>query len=256
MTTEKDKHKSNATTEKETNKLKQQSKQLKVSRTNIKTLKLFSTNGAGIVNGKIDSLKHEVKTVGATVVTLQETHCKRKGKIQLDNMVVFEAIRNKKGGGTLCAIHEDLDPKLIEEYNDPFELLVVEVKGNKRVITGYGPQETWEEEKRVPFFLKLEEEIVRATMIGKSVIIEMDANAKLGPNHIPEDPHEISANGKLLEGIIQRQNLFVVNGSRKCQGNITRKRTTKNTVEESVIDVVLVSSDLIENLESLVVDED
>ena len=133
---------------------------------------------------------------------------------------------------------------------------MVEVKRNKRIISGYGSQETLEEAKRVQFFLKLEHKIVKSTMIGKSVIIKMDANAKLGLKHIPEDPHEISANGKLLEGIILRQNLFVVNGSRKCQGNITRKRTTKNTVEESVVDVVLKSSDLIENFESLVVDED
>ena len=41
--------------------------------------------------------------------------------------VVFEAIRAKKGGGTMIAIHEDLNPKLVEEYNDDFELLVVEI---------------------------------------------------------------------------------------------------------------------------------
>ena len=82
---------------------------------------------------------------------------------------------------------------------------MVEVKGNKRIITGYGPQEAWEEERRLPFFLKLEEEIVKAVMAGKAVIIEMDANAKLGRKHIPEDPHEITPNGKLLEGIIERQ---------------------------------------------------
>ena len=84
----------------------------------------------------------------------------------------------------------------------------------------------------------------------------MDANAKVGPNHIPEDPHNISPDGKLLEGIIERQNLFVVNGSKKCKGNITRQRTTKKKVEKSVIDIVLVSSDLIDHLESLEIDED
>ena len=124
------------------------------------------------------------------------------------------------------------------------------------IITRYGPQETWEEERRLPFFLKLEEEIVKAVMAGKAVIIEMDANAKLGKKHIPDDPYEITQNAKLLEEIIERQNHFVVNGSRKCKGNITRKRTTKTRVEESIIDLVLVTSDLIGNIESLEVDED
>ena len=41
-------------------------------------------------------------------------------------------------------------PKLIEE----FELLVVKIKTGSdsvRVISGYGPQENWEEEKRLLF---------------------------------------------------------------------------------------------------------
>ena len=45
----------------------------------------------------------------------------------MPNFVVFEAIRKKKGGGTIVAVHQDLKPKLIEEYNDEFELLVVEI---------------------------------------------------------------------------------------------------------------------------------
>ena len=74
---------------------------------------------------------------------LQETHFTQKGKIKLDkNCVIFEAIRNKKGGGTALAVHEDLKPKLIQEYSDEFELLVVQIKtedGPIRLVTGYGP---------------------------------------------------------------------------------------------------------------------
>ena len=54
-----------------------------------KKLIVLSTNGAGIVNGKMDSLRNEVKAVGATVVTLQETHSRRKVRIQMDDIVVF-----------------------------------------------------------------------------------------------------------------------------------------------------------------------
>ena len=42
--------------------------------------------------------------------------------------VVFKAIRKAKYGGTMCAIREELNPKLIEEYDDPFVFLVVEVE--------------------------------------------------------------------------------------------------------------------------------
>ena len=44
----------------------------------------------------------------------------------------------------MLLVHEDLSPILIKEYNDSFELIVVEVKTQNspvRVITGYCPQE-------------------------------------------------------------------------------------------------------------------
>ena len=61
-----------------------------------KSHKLFSTNGAGVIKGKVVSLKNEVKATCATVVTIQETHCTHKGRIQIEGIVVFEAIRTKK----------------------------------------------------------------------------------------------------------------------------------------------------------------
>ena len=78
------------------------------------TVKLFSTNGAGIVRGKQQSLRNEVMNTQANIVTVQETHATQKGKINIPNFITFEAIRKKKGGGTMISVHEDLEPKLIE----------------------------------------------------------------------------------------------------------------------------------------------
>ena len=41
-------------------------------------------------------------------------------------------------------------------------------------MTGCGPQENWKEDKRRPFFIALEAEIVEAELYGISVIIKMD----------------------------------------------------------------------------------
>ena len=78
-------------------------------------LKIFSTNAASVINGKRESLKSEVLCAKSNVITLQETHARKKGSIQIPNFIVFEAIRTKKGGGTLIAAHEDLNPKMISE---------------------------------------------------------------------------------------------------------------------------------------------
>ena len=175
------------------------------------------------------------------------------------SFVIFEAIRTKKGGGTAIAVHENLKPKLIEEYSDDFEILVVEVKADKhdiRVISGYGPQENLEEDKRLPFFLALETEVEKATLAGKSIIIEIDANSKLGSKYIPSDPHDISPNGELLADIIDRNNLILGNGSQKCIGTVTRRRTTTNRTETSAIDVVMWSSDMNKHIVSVHIDED
>ena len=173
---------------------------------------------------------------------------------------MFESIRkNKEKGGSMLGVHVGLQPVLIQEYNDTFELIVVEVKvadRDVRVISGYGPQENWDLEERTPFYNSLEEEISAAELQGRSVIIAMDANAKLGPELVPGDPYEKSPNGSLLSVIMERHALCVVNGTvEKREGLITREKRTTLGLKQSVIDFVIVSSDLIEHIESIHVDE-
>ena len=221
-------------------------------------LKIVSTNGVGIVGGKISSLRAQVKNTQANLVTLQETHAKRKGNIQLSKMVVFKAIHKTKGGGPLVAAQKSLNPKLIEVYEDDFDLIVVEVEVKEKeicVISGYGPQENWPEEKRRQFFVALETEVEKANLAGKSILIEMDATEKLGPKYIPNDPHGISPNGGILASIVEPQLVEVGNGSNICSGTITRTRVAKNRTEQSVIDLILFSKDMIENLVSIKIDE-
>ena len=181
---------------------------------------MFSNNVFSL-NSKLKSFKSKIKYVDAALFTLQETHATTKGKYFFEDFETFEAIRkNKEKGGTLIGAHKSLKPKLINEYEETFELLVIEINvANKdiRVISGYGPQENWKPHKVMPFFLAIEEEIIKAELAGRSVIIEADFNSKLGPDFIPNDPKPISDNGKILAGIIKRQKLTVVNGLVQCQ---------------------------------------
>ena len=159
----------------------------------------------------------------------------------------------------MIGAHKSLAPVLISEYNTDFELLVIEIcvhKNNIRIISGVGPHENKTEDTRMPFFLALEEEIHKAELEGKSVFIEIDANSKLGPERISGDTHKISPNGRILAAIIDRNALFVGNSSAKCTGLVTRKRITTRSIEESSIDLVMTSSDLMNNLVSLQIDDD
>ena len=105
--------------------------------------------------------------------------------------------------------------------------------------------------------MALENEIAKAELLGKSIIIQMDSNSKLGSGYIPADPHIQSPNGKILAGIIERFGLVVANGlSDKSTGSITRRRITKESTEESIIDHLIITEDLKHDLESLLIDEE
>ena len=66
----------------------------------------------------------------------------------------------------------------------------------------------------------------------------------------------MSSNGRILAGIIERNALCVVNGIKdKAQGVITRKRNTVDRIEESAIDLVLTSWDMVNSIVSIEIDE-
>ena len=119
---------------------------------------------------------------------------------------------NKEKGGSMIGVHVALKPVLITEYNEIFELLVVEIKiANKTicVLTGYGPQECWDESEKTPFYNALEENIAASELQGRSTIIAIDANAKLGPKFIQGDQHKQLSNVQIMAGLIERHALNV-----------------------------------------------
>ena len=223
-------------------------------------LSVFSANANGLAK-KIKSLESHIRNLSIGIFTIQESNYTKRGKVHWDNWEIFEAIRTQKGGGTMLGVHKSLEPILIKEYSEHFELVVVEIKVSGKVIrimTGYGPQETWTPDQRLPFFMSLEEEIAKAELSGRSIMLCFDANSKMGPSHIPGDPHPMSENnGKVLEGILERHAMIVANGLiGKVTGVITRERITVDGIERSAIDLVCLSQDLVNDVESIVVDED
>ena len=125
-----------------------------------------------------------------------------------------------------------------------------------RVITGYRPQENLRDEGKMPFWVAFEEEVASSEINGRFDIVQMDANAKLGPKYVNEDPKIMSGNGRMLTGIMERHVFTVINGLQdKCNGTITRQRNTTNNIEISVIDFMIVSQYLVKHIKSMHIDE-
>ena len=65
----------------------------------------------------------------------------------------------------------------------------------------------------------------------------MDGNLWAGKSIIKDDPREQNQNGKLFQKfLIEHPNLNVVNALPLCDGNITRRRSTKNGTQEYILD--------------------
>ena len=202
---------------------------------------IMGNNSAGLLN-KLDSFKRNIENFKPGVYFVQETKCRRKNQIKHDDYIMFEMIRKTSGGGgLLTAVHKSLSPVSVSEETE-VEVLVVEgnIGTNKvRFINGYGTQEG-PQEINSPFFDRLDFEIKSAQLVGTLICMELDANSKLGSKHIPGDPKEQSSNGKLLEKVVEDNELVVVNGTDLCEGVITRFRKTINDCEESTIDFFIV----------------
>ena len=117
-----------------------------------------------------------------------------------------------------------------------------------RIINGYGPQEHEDTSSILRYWQELEAEVINAKDCNRDIIIQMDANAKLGSDIIKGDPHKMSNNGKLLYDLVERQDLVIVNALDICKGSITRERAFEDKSEKSILDCIIVTRGLLQHL--------
>ena len=93
---------------------------------------MLNTNAADLKH-KDEDLKNKVRVMNASIFAIQETHFQKKGKFKLNQFHIFEAIRkSKQKGGSMLGVHVDLEPVLVKEYSDTFELIIVEIAAGRR----------------------------------------------------------------------------------------------------------------------------
>ena len=192
-------------------------KKLHKNHSNKNKYTVIGSNCNGIL-GKQDSLLANIRMFNPSVVMLQETKVSRVGQIKIPSFQIFEAIRqNKEGGSLMTAVHENLNPVFISEGENGNEILVVQAEfGSEkcRFINGYGPQENSNRATIIEFYSRMDQEIKNAKMLGCLVCICIDANAKLGGDIIPGDPHPMSQNGDYLLNLIELNNLVICNADK------------------------------------------
>ena len=155
-------------------------------------------------------------------------------------------------------VGQELCQPLLVTSNNDTEILVVQfVAGGRkcRILNGYGPQEYDDIIKKSLFWEAIEAEIIDAKEEGCLIIVQLDANAKVGPEIVTGDPNPVSENGKILLDLVKRQGLYIANSDPRCKGTITWEKTSNNKTERSVIDYFLLCDTMKAFMEEMTVDD-
>ena len=233
---------------------------IKHKRKHTRTFSLLGNNSAGL-KAKKDSLEAIVNIFkNPSCIALQETKLAKNSNFQLPNYQVFQRNRNSLGGGLLTAVDPSLNPMLIAAKNEEAEILTVQIECANmklRVINAYGPQDDDSQQNKLNFWMGLEEEVLAAKSESCMVLIQMDANAKVGRNIVSQDPNSITdSNGRHMLELIDRQSLVLLNADRNCVGAVTRYRVTKNGTESAILDYMLVCEVFYQYFEKMIIDEE
>ena len=157
----------------------------------VETFSLWGNNVNGL-KAKMSSLKANIEHFQRpSCITIQETKLRQSNSIKLNGYRIFEKNRSGFGGGILTAVVGELEPVLISDCDGENEILVVQVKVgilNIRVINSYGPQEDEDWQRKLLFWNTLEKEIISAIDESCFILIQMDANAKVGAEISKGDP--------------------------------------------------------------------
>ena len=183
------------------------------------------------------------------------------GRIKLKGFEFFERPREEfdGGGGVAVIVKEDLNPVWVGEGEGQVEAISVNIKTkNKsiRVCSAYGPQNKEEADLKEKFWEYLDKDAKSADKSGSSYYLQMDGNMNAGEELIPGDTRPQNNNGKRLQQFLENNsNLVILNSLDLCEGLITRRKITRDRIEEGVLDVVIISEDLIKNVKKMKIDE-
>ena len=219
---------------------------------------IIGCNVAGIRN-KRDSIQSVIEMFkNPSCIMFQETKLGKTSDFPISNYEVFYKNRNSSGGGLLTAIDPHLQP--LEVSSQDAEVLTVQIDVGQycvRLINAYCPQNDDSEQKKLDFWTSLGEEIVTAQREDCLILIQMDANSKVGRHILANDPNQNQDdNGRKLVAMMETYGLLMLNRDSRCSGTVTRYRKTIHGVERAVLDYILVCQNLYSFFETMKIDEE
>ena len=211
-------------------------------------------NARGIT-GKINSLKGVINTLKPHVFGIVETHKNVDTNVLIEDYIWIGRPRKKKqGGGIGFLILKDIEKYVsihkVEEGENEKMWIQYKQKKNKDLYLGlyYGKQESRTPKETIEDELnQIGRDIMNIKQNDGEVLLMGDFNIKL--------IDERSRDSDALRQLVDDLNMVIINETEKCEGQWTRVNTKRQS-ERSVIDYIITTQDMYNEVLEMKVDED
>ena len=216
-------------------------------------------NVRGVLSKK-PSIKNIIGIKNPDIIIFTETHLVGKATLKIEGYgQTITRNRKEKGGGLLLTIKNETDIEaIILNIDEKHEMMWVKLKVKEQsyivcVAYGYAAESRVDDETIDDWYFMMEKGISKYQ--DEKVVIIGDLNAHIGNDEmgITENNSDINQNGRKLRSLVERRNLYIINGTTKCEGTWTREDPSGS---KSILDYVIANENSIDNLENMVIDEE
>ena len=230
-----------------------------------KSLKILQTNIRGFHSKKL-SLEAIVESKNADIVIINETHLKGSKKTSLPGFTTFCKNRDSvDGGGVATCVRNTLmkDTLKICDSNEYDEIIITrhsQFQTAINIINVYGMQECRNSQEKIfEGWLRIQQEIAKIEAKGELVCLIGDFNKQIGTLVPGNHKDKESFGGSLVRQMIETEKYCLINASKSVTGGpFTRydPADPENVMKRSILDLVIISAELTEFVETLEIDKD
>ena len=188
------------------------------------------------IKSKLESVKSMLKENKPTVMIMVETHLSNADRVEsMDGYKIIRKEReNEEGGGILVLVKNCMETLLVEmEEEKETEMIWIKIKNMRmtyKIGAIYMPQENRKTKIQLQeIYTKIGKEISDAKQKGEKVLLIGDFNCKVG-KMIEGNDEKVSKGGKILNSMMNRHKMVMINATEVCKGIWTREENRKKSV--------------------------
>eukprot|EP00112_Aurelia_sp_Birch-Aquarium-sp1_P026511 Seg943.10 transcript_id=Seg943.10/GoldUCD/mRNA.D3Y31 product="Craniofacial development protein 2" protein_id=Seg943.10/GoldUCD/D3Y31 len=208
------------------------------------------------IKSKIQDIRSLAEESALDVLVFTETKLEKNEKREIEGYNEYNLNRNTAAGGICIFVKENIEAKEIKR-NKNCETMWIRLEGkqDELILGTYSPCEGITRKNTIKEFVgALELDLKVNYPNDKAVIMVGDFNAHMGNDEqgINGNNKEIGMNGREYRDLIKRNELTLVNNTKKCMGKWTREQGN----QRSILDVTIANNIALNQIVRLDIDEE